>query len=238
MMVKPVGYLQQYSDRWEGERGSYYDYLLGSNGLFIQAEGKLLAAQIPVAECEVRGLAPLKPWVILRHGRIPQRCFDLALNYFLADTSRERYVAVTWNEGYHLYAPVQTGEHARVQYETGESVILDLHSHGEMKAWFSTQDNHDEQGLRLYGVVGKLGEIPVVRLRVGVYGYHSPIAWGDVFDGLLTGAVESETVKEVIDDDELYGELEGQPGGSKNRGGWLWRHRWFRRRRSVPATGE
>lgn len=235
--MRTVGYLQNYTDRLEGEHGDYYDYLLAANGLFIEAEGKLMGARVPVAGCEVRGLAPLEPRLFMRHGRIPQRFFDLALNYFLADTSRERYVAVTWNEGYHLYAPVQTGEHARVQYETGESVILDLHSHGEMRAWFSTQDNHDEQGLRFYGVIGKLGEIPVVRLRVGVYGYHYPITWGNVFDGLLAGAVESEAEKEVIDDDGLYGEFERQPGDSQNSSRWVRWYRRLRRGRDVPAAG-
>jgi hypothetical protein len=44
-----------------------------------------------------------------------------------------------------------------------------------------------------------LDGVPVVKLRIGVYGYFYPIAWNDVFDGSLTGAVESAEIEEVIE---------------------------------------
>ena len=113
--MKMVGYLTNYPDGLEGERGMYYDYVLASNGLFIEAEGKLIAARVPVAACEIRGLAPLESKFFLRYGRIPQRFFDLALSAFLVDTSKERYVAVTWQDGYHLYVPEQETEEAKVE---------------------------------------------------------------------------------------------------------------------------
>jgi len=93
--MKMVGYLTNYPDGLEGERGMYYDYVLASNGLFIEAEGKLIAARVPVAACEIRGLAPLESKFVLRYGRIPQRFFDLALSAFLVDTSKERYPVVS-----------------------------------------------------------------------------------------------------------------------------------------------
>ena len=235
--MKMVGYLAKHPDGLEGERGVYYDYVLASNGLFIEAEGKLMAARVPVAECEVRGLAPLEPTFVLRYGRIPQRFFDLALSAFLADTSKERYVAVTWQDGYRLYVPEQETEEASVEYQVGDSIALDLHSHGKMAARFSGKDNKDETGMKLYGVVGKLDGSAVIQLRVGVYGYFYPISWGDVFDGYLIGVEDWLERKEVIDD-ELYGDISGQQDCSENRCGWL---RWdwrFRRRGSVPTIGE
>jgi PRTRC genetic system protein A len=60
---------------------------------------------------------------------------------------------------------------------------MDIHSHGHMKAWFSGTDNTDEQGLRLYMVVGRLDTLlPEVELRLGVYGYFIPLSVEDVFD--------------------------------------------------------
>jgi len=51
-----------------------------------------------------------------------------------------------------------------------------------MKAFFSMTDNVDEQGLRLYMVVGKLNSLfPEAKLRVGVYGYFAPIRMEDIF---------------------------------------------------------
>lgn len=193
-MIK-VGYLVNHQRWMEGERGTFFDYILASNGLFIEARGKLLSARIPVAPAEVRGLAPVAPEVILRYGRIPQRLFDLAVSVMLADPGRERYLAITWEDGYHVRFPTQDGTGVAVQYSAVANVLLDLHSHGGMQAFFSRQDNEDEQGLRLYAVIGRMNEIPEVKMRCGVYGYFHPIAWGDLFEGSLMVVTEDEPEK-------------------------------------------
>ena len=223
-----VGYLVNHPDGSVGERGLYYNYILASNGLFIEAESPLMAARVPVAECEVRGLAPMKTKVSLTYGSIPQHFFDLALDTFLADPANERYVAVTASNGYHFYVPVQDRSSGNVVYEVGKSVILDLHSHGHMRASFSGQDDRDEKGLKLYGVIGNLNATPVVKLRVGVYGYFKSLEWKDVFDGFLTGAVEYEE-KEVIAESDIH--CIPEPYGAElqhrsRRLRWNW---WLRR---------
>jgi len=226
--VKTVGYLFHRPEGTDGERGIYYNYLLASNGLFIEAENKLISARIPIANCEVRGLAPLEKKFILTYGSIPQRFFDLSLNMFLADTTREHYVAVVGDAGYHFYIPVQDKEGGTVIYELGDRVVLDLHSHTHMRAFFSTRANADEKGLKVYGGVGNLGGTPVVKLRLGVYGYYLPLSWRDVFDGCLVGAVENEG-KEVIGEDELQSVAGESAGGLPHHRSWLWGDWWFRR---------
>lgn len=252
--MKMVGYLTKHPDGLEGERGVYYDYILASNGLFIEAEGKLMAARVPVAECEVRGLAPLEPEFVLRYGRIPQRFFDLALNTMLTTPDKERYVAVTWNNGYHIVVPKQAadkehigegidagqGSGAGVAYFSPDNVLLDMHTHPKMRAGFSSTDNRDEMGLKLYAVIGHVGNYrevtpdldheramdyvqsnsPAIRLRVGVYGYFHQIAWKDVFEGDLGPEMvdmreEPDFItlnEEVIGEDELHGDVVGQLG--------------------------
>ncbi|MBA7689611.1 MAG: hypothetical protein GH143_01730 [Calditrichaeota bacterium] len=201
--MKPVGYLMKHPDGLSGETGLYYNYILASNGLFIEAESPLIDARIPVTECEVRGLAPMETKVTLTYGSIPQRFWELALDTFLAEPDKEQYVGVTADAGYHFYLPVQDKNDGSVIYEFGNKVVLDIHSHGHMGAFFSTKDDEDEKGLKLYGVVGKLNATPVVKMRIGVYGYFKPLAWEDVFDGSLTGAVEFEE-KEVITEGDVY----------------------------------
>ena len=61
------------------------------------------------------------------------------------------------------------------------SIMYDLHSHGNMRAFFSQTDNADEQGARLYAVIGRLDSEPEMRLRVGVYGYWLPLPLTAVF---------------------------------------------------------
>ena len=184
-MNKPVGYLINHPDGPSGERGLFYNYILASNGIFIEAENPILAARVPVADCEVRGLAPMETKVTLTYGSIPQRFFDLALDTFLAESDKEQYIAVVAARGYQFYVPVQDKHGGSVVYEVGESVVLDMHSHGHMNPFFSMQDDRDEQGLRLYGVVGKLDAKPIVKFRIGVYGYFEALSWGVVLDGSL-----------------------------------------------------
>lgn len=52
-----------------------------------------------------------------------------------------------------------------------------------MPAYFSQTDNADEQGARLYAVIGRLDSEPEIRLRVGVYGYWQALPLTAVFTG-------------------------------------------------------
>ena len=183
-----------------------------------------MEVRIPVAYCDIRGLAPLDMKFILTYGSIPQRFFDLSLNMFLADTTREHYIAVIGDAGYHFHIPIQEREGGSVAYERGGNVVLDLHSHAKMGAWFSSKDNEDEKGPKVYGVVGQLDKTPIVKLRLGVYGYFIPLTWPEVFDGNLVGATEYEEEKEVVSTDELQSLSIGIAGQLSNSGCGVWRY--------------
>ncbi|MBA7676844.1 hypothetical protein ES703_85089 [subsurface metagenome] len=187
-----------------------------------------MSARIAVAECDIRGLAPIEPKLSLTYGSIPQRFFDLALNLFLADPSSEHYVAITGDAGYHFYIPVQDKSAGSVVYEVVNAVVLEMHSHGQMGAFFSTTDNTDETGLKLYAVIGKLNSTPIVKLRVGVYGYFKALPWKEVFDGSLAGALEYEE-KEVIAEGDVQDFTESDVRQFKGHTRGVWWDRRFRR---------
>jgi PRTRC genetic system protein A len=181
-MRPPVGYLIKRTDGICGERGMFYDYILGGNGIWIEAEGKLLAVRVLVAPGLVRGLAPVDEKVELTHGRIPMRLYNLAGSVMAADRYHERFLAVTWEGEYRLREPWQDRGGAGVTYERLPDTVLDIHSHGTMPALFSGTDNRDEQGLKLYAVIGRVDMLmPEVKLRVGIYGYFAPIEFEEVF---------------------------------------------------------
>ena len=226
--MKLVGYLVNYPGCISGDRGLYYDYIMASNGVFIQVDSPLIAARIPIAKCDIRGLAALKTKVSLTYGSIPQRFFDLVLNLFLADISTEHYVAIVGDRGYHFYIPVQDKSAGGVVYEVGTSVVLEMHSHGQMNARFSPIDNKDETGLKLYGVIGRLDAVPVVKLRIGAYGYFKDLQWSDVFDGSLAGAVEYEE-EEVITEDGVQDFVEAHAYEREDPNRRMWWHGEFRR---------
>ena len=195
-MRKSVGYLKNTLTGLEGEPGIFYNYIMAANGLFIEAENKLMEVRIPIAYCDIRGLAPLSMKFVLTYGSIPQRFFDLSLDMFLSDITREHYIAIIGDAGYRFHIPIQDKLAGRVTYETGDSVVLEMHSHHTMGTSFSVTDNEDEKGLRVYGIIGNLDKTPIVNLRLGVYGYYLPLAWKEVFDGYLVGAAEFE--EEII----------------------------------------
>jgi len=48
-----------------------------------------------------------------------------------------------------------------------------------MKAYFSPEDNADEIGFRIYGVLGEIFTNPQIRMRVGIYGhFYETVATG------------------------------------------------------------
>jgi PRTRC genetic system protein A len=169
-------------------QGLAFDYLLAGDGVYLVASNDALEVRVPIAGCSVRGLPPVYPACNLKHGRLPQRIWDAIVWAAQVGYMRghEVLVAVTFdpNVGHRLTVPPQIAGPDRVVYRPPTSAVLELHSHGPHPAVFSSTDDRDEQGLRLYGVIGRLvAERPEVALRVGAYGHFLPVLWETAFDG-------------------------------------------------------
>ena len=186
---KPVGYLVNHPGGLAGVQGIGYDYVLGSGGLYVQSESVHMTARVPVAPCEVRGLASVAVKVELAHGPIPARLFETGLHWFLDDPHTERFFAVRWDgHRYRLVVPEQEGTATSLEYTPPAGVVAEFHSHGRSRAFFSKTDDRDEQGFRIYGVAGRLdSDRPELSLRVGVYGHFATVDWPQVFDGAQPG---------------------------------------------------
>ncbi len=185
----PVGYLVNHKEGLAGVQGIGYDYVLGAGGLYVQSESAQLTARVLAAPCEVRGLASVTEKVELTHGPIPARLFEVGLRWFQDTPDTERFFAVRWDgRAYRLVVPEQEGTATRLKYTPPTGVVAEFHSHGSSRAFFSKTDDGDEQGFRIYGVVGRLDDPePEVSLRVGVYGHFAPVDWPQVFDGPQPG---------------------------------------------------
>ena len=169
-------------------QGLAFDYLLAGDGVYLVAGNDALDVRVPIAGCSVRGLPLVYPSCTLKHGRLPQWIWDAivwAVHVGFMN-GREVLLAVTFDPsiGYRLTIPPQVAGPERVVYRPPTAAVLELHSHGRHPAMFSSTDNRDEQGLRLYGVIGSLDtDRPEVALRVGAYGHFLPVPWETVFDG-------------------------------------------------------
>ncbi len=184
---EPVGYLVNHPAGLSGVQGIGYDYVLGAGGVYVQSESPHLAARVLVAPCEVRGLAPVAEKVVLGHGPIPAEVLELGLRWFRIAPDTERFFAVRWDgQVYRLVVPPQAGTATSLTYRPPTGVVAEFHSHGTSRAFFSDTDDRDEQGFRIYGVVGRLNTPrPELSLRLGVYGHFAPVDWSQVIAGRI-----------------------------------------------------
>ena len=178
-----------------GVQGIGYDYVLGSGGVYVQSESDHLTARVRVAPAEVRGLAPVTDKLTFTHGLIPAHVFELGLGWMNTDPGTERFFALRWDgDSYRLVVPPQEGTASSLTYQPPTGVVAEFHSHGGHRAFFSATDDRDEQGFRIYGVVGRLDTSePELTLRVGVYGHFAPLHWSQVFSGREPASISGST---------------------------------------------
>ncbi len=156
-----------------------YDYVLAANGVFMRAQSPMMQVCIPICNTAVRGLRPLQPAIHLIHGRLPSAMLQHCITDARQATTEQNHLLETLYhvhliEGhYRLVKPPQSATTGNVTTVTVyPQTLLDLHTHGDSAAFFSATDNRDEQGLRFYGVLGKVRDRePEMRLRLGCYGY-------------------------------------------------------------------
>ena len=184
-----MGYLVNHPAGLSGSQGIGFDYVLGAGGLYVQSESAHLTARVLVAPADVRGLSPVTEKLALAHGPIPAHVFEMGLAWMLSAPGTERFFAVGWDgDAYRLVVPPQEGTGSSLSYQPPGGVIAEFHSHARHRAFFSATDDRDEQGFRIYGVVGRLDTpAPELTLRLGIYGHFAPLRWSQVFDGPLPG---------------------------------------------------
>jgi PRTRC genetic system protein A len=173
-----------------------YQYTLAANGVFLQAKTHFWHVLMPLAGCQVRGLQPLWPHFQLNVPLLPAALLNDVLpdarHASRSEDNRQLNEALYWfhHPGHcrgqiRVTRPSQQATPTRVRHAGAApaDVILEMHSHGSLPAFWSPTDNQDEQGALLYGVIGRLdSDRPEIQLRLGVYGYHFPLPLTALFD--------------------------------------------------------
>lgn len=190
--------------------GQLFTYVYARDGVYIQAQRDLLAVRFKIADADLRDLREVEPAFVWMAPPIPA---DLAHDLVdrsenLAERELENLfhlchsAVYPYNDGWEIVEPdqIRTSRSCRPldpETPSAQRAIIEIHSHHKMPAFFSPDDNADEKGFRLYGVIGGLGAPrPQIRMRVGVYGYFWEIPASYVMDlppGLRdVNALESE----------------------------------------------
>ncbi len=168
-----------------------YDYVLHGGGVLKVAKSDYIAASVSVAKGRITGLPVDKPKWVCTLPRIPLSCLGAVLRHARcageALTPVEQMYHFHWiDKEWRVAAPKQNASAGRVTYQGGDapSIVLDLHSHHTMNAYFSETDDQDEQGFRFYAVIGRIYDRPEIRLRLGVYGDFVELPASTLFEGL------------------------------------------------------
>ena len=145
----------------------------------------------PVLSDIKQGFQPTLP-------KIPSELFGEIMEHFklAANKQKELLITIFWDslEGKFIYdIPFQATTKASIYAEPSAEYddtsryfeYMDIHSHNTMEAFFSSIDNADEKGTKLYAVVGKvLDEIPQMRVRIANNGAFVDIKADEVFESI------------------------------------------------------
>lgn len=172
---------------------SMFEYLIGSNGIFVRAIRPGLEVIIPVQlfTVSIRGLELIEPFVRLTPGRIPQQILIQMWKESCIAALAEPPLEIVFHvrhflEQWQLVIPEQmqsSGKCRAIEYGLNSSYInatVEVHSHNRMSGFFSGADDADEGGFRIFAVLGKVTESSAqIICRVGVYRqfWHVPADW-------------------------------------------------------------
>lgn len=130
---------------------------------------------------------------------IPVGFLRQVVDYFREAPREERLANICYDRldgfAYYVSYPDQHGTETSVEAdgtrETEDTfIVLQLHSHGTMRAFFSATDDRDEVRTGLYGVVGRCHEKrPEMKLRYSCGGAYRRILPASVFAGDVSGIV-------------------------------------------------
>lgn len=137
-------------------------------------------------------------------GKIPIKLFDEIIQFFKAvmevlRTEDEAMAHILWNKekGYHIGIPTQKVSKASVNYvfdhiNPGDVIVVDIHSHNTMGAFFSGTDNNDDRRMIGFsGVVGKLKDRePETKWRFNIMERNFEVKMEDIFEVPAAKAVD------------------------------------------------
>ena len=184
-------------------------WIWAANGIYKRGVSETLDLLIPVSTTQtVPGLAKLLPHV--RFAPWPERLPGLLLTPLLEDAKRaaaggivlrpiEKQYFFVWRDTVRVVAPRgQDASAVHLRYTMPQSgpVLLDLHSHHGMAAYFSATDDRDDTGLSVSAVIGTIYTRPTIRCRLNVYGDRwevPPLLIFDTLGPFVQGGLDAAT---------------------------------------------
>jgi PRTRC genetic system protein A len=172
-------------------------YVLQGDGIYERRLNKLGSFTTRLAKAEIPGLESnlVEGWD-LNVPKIPASLLGTTVAFFRKVYSKHssevflQFYYDTEDNEYIIHCPKQTVSAASVRYENDDLfveenkiLVFEIHSHGNMGAFFSGTDDRDEKADRFYGVIGNVNNyFPDLKLSIIVGGKRSDIEVDDLFN--------------------------------------------------------
>ncbi|HAX77690.1 MAG TPA: hypothetical protein DCY88_18100, partial [Cyanobacteria bacterium UBA11372] len=166
-----VNYLIAQNETLPVFNASMYEFIMAGNGVILRSIREGLSVIAPFLEGTIPGLAFIPPQFHLQYPKVPSHLLEEILRLSQQVAPKEILFHLCWSSNrWQLKIPPQTNDLFSVtRLDSSANILIELHSHHIMEARFSSQDNLEESGFKIYGVIGKIFTQPILRLRVGIY---------------------------------------------------------------------
>jgi PRTRC genetic system protein A len=170
-----------------------YRYCLGNNGVYIMAENEI--GSVVAMASTIYGADEIYPSFKMNMPKIPIYLLRQIIEFFKAVLDEkgkvEAFAQIFWSkqrQEYYIHVPIHevSGSHITYFNDTDlhfdDILVLDIHSHNTMGAFFSSTDNKDDKEMHIVGVVGKVDGLIEMKFRIGVLGNFHNLNISDIFD--------------------------------------------------------
>lgn len=189
-------------EKFDTESGKNIHNAIFANGLFQQRKSPIGTFVIPTELKDFKSLGLTKECETSftpDHSEIPKIPTGLLrevvkLYREVSKTIKsEVYCAIVWDKikkDFFIHVPKQEVSAATINYTNTPEiysssdlvVVMDIHSHVDMSAFFSSVDLKDEVGTRYYGVIGKISNpLPEMVVRAASNGKEIKLEIKDIF---------------------------------------------------------
>ncbi len=170
----------------------FYQTIQAANGTYIRAHSDVMQVMIKTGppDRRLKRLADVEPYTRFLLPRVPLdylRAIILSARAALPFEKLWHFLYNAPDRKWRVGLPEQKVTPSSVDAVDTPGSIIDLHSHGANKVFWSSTDTADETGLRFYVVIGDLTQdtnTASIRARVGVYGHFAPIQSDLIFEGV------------------------------------------------------
>lgn len=164
-------------------------FLLARDGLWLEARNPWVYVRWPIAQCRKVPIpaGELAKSVVLAFDRAPADLLNRFILMARDACPNEIGAVVVWNEDHDEFELVATRtikagighlKYERQETADREHVVMDLHSHGPLKAYFSKVDVADTGSeVVIAVVVGNLEKAVEVKVCLFACGMQIPVEW-------------------------------------------------------------